>query len=164
MRMTMKDRFTESEWQGVLQAPMLAGMAITAADPGGLWGAIKEGSAMAGALVQARSGAASSIMAEVAAAFETSEGRSIARDGVKSMLSGRKPADAADACLARLAEISASVAAKAPDQSAAFNGWIKEIAGKVAEAGTEGGFLGFGGVKVSEAEKRTLAELDRALS
>ena len=162
--MTIKDRFTESEWQGVLQAPMLAGMAITAADPGGLWGAIKEGSAMAHSLVNAKGDAATSIMSEVAAAFETSEGRGIARDGVKSMLSSRKPAEAATACLARLSEISASVAAKAPDQSAAFNGWIREIARNVAEAGTEGGFLGFGGVKVSEAEKKTLVELDRALT
>jgi hypothetical protein len=33
----------------------------------------------------------------------------------------------------------------------------------VAEASTEGGFLGFGGVRVSEAEKATLAEISGAL-
>jgi hypothetical protein len=33
----------------------------------------------------------------------------------------------------------------------------------VADASTEGGFLGFGGVKVSEAEKATLAEIAAAL-
>jgi hypothetical protein len=33
----------------------------------------------------------------------------------------------------------------------------------VAEASKEGGFLGFGGVQVSEAEKATLAEIAAAL-
>jgi hypothetical protein len=33
----------------------------------------------------------------------------------------------------------------------------------VAEAASEGGFLGFGGVKVSDTEKATLAEISKAL-
>jgi hypothetical protein len=33
----------------------------------------------------------------------------------------------------------------------------------VAEAGTEGGFLGFGGVNVSDAEKATLGEISKIL-
>jgi len=33
----------------------------------------------------------------------------------------------------------------------------------VAEASTEGGFLGFGGVRVSDAEKATLTEISSAL-
>ena len=46
----------------------------------------------------------------------------------------------------------------------AFREWLKAIAAKVAEAGTEGGFLGFGGEKVSAAEKATLDRLARALA
>ena len=38
------------------------------------------------------------------------------------------------------------------------------MAQKAAEAGKEGGFLGFGGVAVSEAEKATLVEISAALS
>jgi hypothetical protein len=37
------------------------------------------------------------------------------------------------------------------------------IAEHVAEAASEGGLLGFGGVKVSDAEKATLAEISSAL-
>ena len=33
-----------------------------------------------------------------------------------------------------------------------------------AEAGKEGGFMGFGGVAVSDAEKATLAEISTALN
>jgi hypothetical protein len=37
------------------------------------------------------------------------------------------------------------------------------VAARAAEAGTEGGFLGFGGVAVSEAGKSTLTEIAAAL-
>ncbi len=161
--MTAKDAFTEEEWTDVLQAPMLAGLAVTAAEPGGLWGAVKEGSAVARSLLDGKS-ADSPLISEIVAAFETSEGRTVARDGLKELVEGKKPAEATEAAVAKLGQVSATVAAKAPDQALAFKAWLKQTAQKVAEAGTEGGFLGFGGEKVSEAEKRTLADLDRALA
>jgi len=34
----------------------------------------------------------------------------------------------------------------------------------VAEASKEGGFLGFGGIRVSDAEKATLADINKALA
>jgi len=40
---------------------------------------------------------------------------------------------------------------------------LQHISQAVAEASTEGGFLGFGGVRVSDAEKATLAEISGAL-
>jgi hypothetical protein len=161
---SIKDQFTEEEWEGVLQSPMLAGLAVTAADPGGLWSAIKEGSALARSLVEAKaSGEASSLLTDIGAAFETSDGRRIVQDGVKDLLRGKRPAEAADAAVARLGEIGALVAAKAPEQAAAYKEYLRVTAQKVAEAGMEGGFLGFGGEKVSEAEKRTLADIDEVL-
>ena len=38
------------------------------------------------------------------------------------------------------------------------------MADQVAEAASEGGMLSFGGAKVSDAEKGTLAEMGRALN
>ena len=64
---------------------------------------------------------------------------------------------------AELAAASALVAAKAPEAAPAFRAWLKTIAERVAEAGTEGGFLGFGGAKVSAAEKATLDRIATAL-
>ena len=69
-----------------------------------------------------------------------------------------------EAALAELRTISGVVDAKAPDDAVAFKDWLREVAQKAAEAGTEGGFLGFGGVAVSDAEKATLAEISAALS
>ena len=53
--------------------------------------------------------------------------------------------------------------AKAPGDAAAFKDWLRQISQHVADAAKEGGFLGIGGVRVSEAEKATLAEISSAL-
>jgi hypothetical protein len=162
--MSIEDQFSDQEWASIIQAPMLAGLAVTAADPGGLWSAIKEGSGVARSLVEAKaSGEAGSLLGEIGSAFETSEGRKTAQEGVKTLLKGKKPAEAADAAVARLGEIRALVETKAPAQAQVFKDYLKATAQRVAEAGTEGGFLGFGGEKVSDAEKKTLADIDRAL-
>jgi hypothetical protein len=100
----------------------------------------------------------------VATDFATSEGRAAARDEVQARLSGSALSDVRDKAIAALREAAAIVDAKAPDEAPAFKDWLKQIAQKTAEASTEGGFLGFGGVQVSEAEKATLAEIASALA
>jgi hypothetical protein len=52
--MATKSNFTSEEWGKLLASPMVAGMAITAADPSGLWGLLKEGMAGGWALLEAR--------------------------------------------------------------------------------------------------------------
>ncbi len=51
---------------------------------------------------------------------------------------------------------------QAPNDAAAFKTWIYANAVRVAEAAKEGGFLGFGGVRVTDAEKATVAEVKQA--
>lgn len=159
--MALKDAFTDEEWHAVIRAPMVASFAITAADPGGLWGAVREAGAAAGALRAARD--EGDLPAEIVAAYETSEGRSIAREGVTQLARGKSPAEGTEAAIAELGRIAGIVDAKIPAEAPHFKDWLREIARKVAEAGTEGGFLGFGGVKVSDAEKMALADIDAAL-
>ena len=66
--------------------------------------------------------------------------------------------------LAELRSTASILDAKAPEDSAAFKAWLQAVAQQAAEAGTEGGFLGFGGVSVSDAEKATLGEISMALT
>jgi hypothetical protein len=65
--------------------------------------------------------------------------------------------------IAALREISQLLDSKAPSDAAGFKTWLHHIAENAAEASAEGGFMGFGGTQVSEAEKATLAELSKAL-
>jgi len=62
-----------------------------------------------------------------------------------------------------LRAVSTLVEAKAPEDAAGFKTWLNEVARKAAEAGNEGGCLGFGGVAVGDAERATLAEIAAAL-
>src|SRR3954447_11707421 len=161
--MADKTSFTPDEWTKLLESPMMAGIAITAAEPSGLWGLLKESLSGGWALLEARTSGPNELIKAVATDFGMSEGRAAARDGVQARLSGSKPAEVRDKAIAALREAAAIVDTKAPNEAAAFKGWLTQIAQKAAEASTEGGFLGFGGVQVSEAEKATLAEIARAL-
>jgi hypothetical protein len=40
--MTDKSTFTPEEWKLLLESVMMAGIAVTAAEPSGLWGLLKE--------------------------------------------------------------------------------------------------------------------------
>jgi hypothetical protein len=141
---------------------MLAGIAVTAAEPGGLWGAVRESAAAAGAL-RTGTGGDNPLIAEVIAAYETPEGRDMARGVLKAQATGKKPAEIVETAVSELQSIAALVAQTAPDDAAGFKAWLNTIAGKVAEAGKEGGFLGFGGEQVSAAEKATLERLATAI-
>jgi hypothetical protein len=162
--MATKASFTPDEWKSVLQSPLLVGIAVSAADPSGLIGMLKESMASARALVLAKADPnADELVKAVAADFETSEGRGFAHDGLKALLAGSKPADIAAKTVEALRALSALLDAKAPTDAAAFKTWLSHVAGAVAEASAEGGFLGFGGTQVSEAEKASVAEIAAAL-
>src|SRR5262245_63074294 len=100
----------------------------------------------------------------VVADFETKEGRAAIQEALRQHLAGAtKPADAVQRSLANLKEVSAILSVKAPQDAPAFKAWLQTISQNVAEASSEGGFLGIGGVQVSDAEKATLAEISKAL-
>ncbi len=162
--MADKTSFTTEEWTLLLKSPMIAGMAITAADPSGLWGLLKESFAGGAALTKvATDPAANALVKAVVADFSSSEGRSAARDGLKAEFAGGKPADIKTKAIDSLRQVSSLLAAKAPGDAAAFKGWLRQISQSTAEAATEGGSLFGGGVQVSDAEKATLGEISSAL-
>ena len=162
--MASKANFTPDEWKAILGSPMLAGMAVTLAEPSGLWGTMKEGMASGYALLEAKRDAGANELAKALVAdMETSEGRSAAQNGLKAQLTGKSPAEIKQQAIATLTRVGQILDAKAPADAPAFKAWLKHVAEKVAEASTEGGFLGFGGVKVTDAEKASISEVVRAL-
>lgn len=163
--MADKTSFTPEEWVQLLEAPMLAGMAVSAAEPSGLFGMLKESFATGKLLVQAKSDAgANALVRAVAADYQTAEGRKAASEGLKAKLAGGGPSEIKGRALETLRQVAALVTAKAPADAPAFKAWLEHIAENAAEASSEGGFLGFGGVQVSEAEKATLTEIAAALA
>ena len=112
--MATKADFTPDEWKLLLQSPLVAGVAISAADPSGLIGMMRESMASARALIQAKTDPnADALVKAVGSEFETSEGRGLAQDGVKTAISGAKtPAEIVSKALDALKATSALLDAK----------------------------------------------------
>jgi len=153
--MTAKADFTESEWETLRRAPMVAGMAISLADPGGPIEVMKETTAVM-KLVSEELG-------------DTGLVGDVARDLAGSVqrrtnpIGNFKPA-AAKEITDELARVNEFVTAKAtPEEAAQFRAWLLDAARRAADAAKEGGFLGFKAVRVSEDEQRMLDEIAAAL-
>lgn len=160
--MANRNDFTPEEWTKVLESIVAAGLAISAADPSGWWGTLKEAAASTPALTEAKRDPKSNELIRAAIAdFERSDDGSIL--AMRERFAQGEPTECVQSSLVRLREVSAIVDAKAPDEAAAFKAWLREISRKVAEAAVEGSFLGIGGVRVSDAEKATLREVSKAL-
>jgi hypothetical protein len=162
--MANKTDFSAGEWQQVVGGMFMAGVAVSAADPSGLWGMLKEAFASGRTLLEAKSTAGDSALVEaIVADLETSEGRSGAQAFVKEKLQGAKADDLKHRAIEAVRGAAMLVEQKAPSEAMAYKGWLLKVASNVAEASKEGGVLGFGGVAVSDAERATLAEMTSAL-
>jgi D-tyrosyl-tRNA(Tyr) deacylase len=162
--MANKLNFTPQEWTKILESVVLVGMAVSAADPNGLWGSTKEALASRSALMASKHDAGSNeLVKAVITDFESKEGRSAILEALHKRLSGADPADVVQRSLEDLQEVSAILDAKAPQDAAAFKILLVGISQKVAEASMEHTFLGFGGVQVSEAEKAALDDITKVL-
>jgi hypothetical protein len=91
---TDKTSFTPDEWKILLEGVTMAGLAVTAAEPSGLFGLIKESFAAGTELVSAKMDAAANpLVKAIVADFETPEGRNTAREGVSEQIKGKKAAE-----------------------------------------------------------------------
>ena len=158
--MSLKDSFTAEEWKTLIGAPMMVSYAVAGAAPSGGIGFVKEMKAVADAIFDAGEQAPAGSLVEAvvdqikANAADRSEGpkETIAAQEVR----GR----ALEAC--RQVNLILQTKATAADADS-YKQWLLTVARKVAEASKEGGFLGFGGVRVNESETAAIDEIAAAL-
>jgi hypothetical protein len=155
--------YSPVEWKRLVQAPLLVGYAVSAADPSGFIGLLQEAFAAARMLSAAQAEAGDALIKAVAESLLTSGGRADAREGVRTVTQGAGLDEIKRRALEAVRETAVLLDAKAGAHAGPFKAWLMEIARKVAEAGLEGTFLGFGGVRMSDKEKATLDELSAAL-
>lgn len=162
--MAGKTNFTPEEWARLAASPMVAAMAITAADPSGLWGLLKEALSSGWALLEVKQDATANPLAKAIADDITDAAtRTAARDRMQAQFKGVAAQDIKTKAIEELRAVASLVDSKAPGDAVGFKSWLQHVAQNAAEAGNEGGFLGFGGVAVSDAEKATLSEISAAL-
>jgi hypothetical protein len=161
--MVSKSDFSPAEWKKLVQSPLLAGFAISAADPSGFIAHLKEAFAEAKLLGEAKaSGADGSLQKSIAGELLTSSGQADAREAIRTIAAGASPQQMATRAVDALKDVRSILEAKAPQDAAAMKNWLAQIAQKVAEASGDG-FMGFGGVQVSDIEKATLQDVRTAL-
>ncbi len=155
--MTTKADFTEEEWARLGRAPLVAGMAISIADPGGPIETLRESSAALQTVLEAaQTGSYGDFVKAVAADFaEKARNR-------RNPMAGFKPKGtrAGEEILAELRAVNALLVQKAsPEEGEQFREWLKTAAQRAATAAKEGGFLGFRAELVSEREQLMLDRL-----
>jgi hypothetical protein len=155
--MTDRTAFTDEEWERLGRAPLVAAMAISIADPGWPIGALREtGAALQTVLEAAQGGARGRLVHAIAQ--DVAE-RARRRD---NPLGGFRPTGpgAREEILDELRAVNSVLVAKTtPEETEQFRDWLKAAAQGAALAAKEGGFLGFGAERVSEAEQQMLEVL-----
>ena len=153
--MTTKTAFSDEEWVRVVRAPLVAGMALSLADPGGPIEATKESVASLKSATNPPS--REQLLAEVAL-----EVQSMAQER-RNPLGGfkvTKDSPPGDQVVEELAAVHRIVAAKAtPEELEAFGQWLVVAAQAAADAAKEGGFMGIGAERVSEREEAMLERI-----
>jgi len=155
--MTTKTDFTQEEWVRLGRAPIVAGMAISLADPGGPIEAIKESSAAIRTVLEAAQGGGYGEFVQAVAHDVAEKARQR-----QNPMAGFKPsgANARDEILDELRAVNALLVEKTtPEETAQFREWLKTASQRTAAAAKEGGFLGFNAQRVSENEQQMLDTL-----
>lgn len=153
--MTIKSDFTEEEWVRVRRAPLVAGMAISLADPGGPIEMAKE--TMATVKSATNPPSREQLVAEIALDIQAMTQQ---KQNPLSEYKLSKGALAGQQILDELRAVTATVASKAtPEETSAFGHWLLTTAQAAADAAKEGGFIGFGAKQVSQGEKDMLDQL-----
>ena len=149
--MTKKADFNAEEWSTVVEAPLLAGMWVIAAERGGT---LRESVALGKTYAQARQQhGASELLDEVVASPPSVDAQNLRAAGDINTLSTQRLREAA-----RLVEQKASA-----EEAEAYRRFVLSVAQAAADAHKEGGFLGVGGQPVSPAEQAALDEIASTL-
>jgi hypothetical protein len=153
--MTSKQDFTDEEWTRIRRAPLVAGVAISLADPGGPIEMAKE--TMATVRSATLPPSQEELLAAVALDIQ-------AMTQQKQNPLGEFKPRGGQQVLEELKAVNELVTAKAtPEEAEAFRRWLVAAAQAAADAGKEGGFMGFGGEQVSAGEQRMLEQVRAAL-
>jgi hypothetical protein len=157
--MTTKSDFTEEEWARVRRAPLVAGMAISLADPGGPIELAKESAASLKSATNPPS--REQLLADVALDLQAMAQQR------QNPLTDFKPTQGSDPrqhILEELRAVSTVVSSKATaEETAAYKQWLLASAQASADAAKEGGFMGFGAEQVSQGEKDMLSQVRAAI-
>ena len=157
--MASKADFTPEEWKTIVAAAPMVGLAVTCASPNGPWGVMKEMLSMGMAMAEMlQKGSSNPLIAELAADLKARQTKPEPPQGLKD------PEQCKESALSHVRDVNDLLKRKVkPEEADEFKKWLLAIGQRVAEASNEGGIFGFGGERVSDAEKNVLRQIAFAL-
>lgn len=157
--MSTKEDYTPEEWKLVYAAAPMVGIAVSAASVNLVVGLAKEMLALGKGVAElVHHGGDNELLRSLAADLEAA-GTNVPRP--KALNS---PATVRPLAIEHLRKLDALLERKTtPAEAEAFKRWLYSIARSVADASDEGGILGIGSEKVSEAERAALVQIAQAL-
>ena len=159
--MASKADFTAEEWQQILTAPQMASLYVAFASPSGPLGVVQEMVASSKMIVEAMK--AESGNALIDAVVADYRQRVESKEKLEPPQMSKDPEQIKAQCLQACRDLDALLAEQAPAEAEGYKQWVYQAAEQSAEAAKEGGFLGIGGKKVSEAEAAALQDIAEAL-
>lgn len=156
--MTTQTDYTPEEWKEIIEAPVAVAMLVVTSDISGPIGLTQELVAMGKSALESGKQSSSALLHSIAISLESKDRPKPERPKVSG-----KPEEVAQAMIATITADVAIVEQKAPAEVDAYKSWLMAIAVQVANASKEGGFLGFGGTRVSGGEQAALERLATTL-
>ncbi len=159
----VRDKYSPQDWFTVMNGPGRAGLYVIAASPSGLTGVFAEAGAIARTLQEMMAGQPETpLMQAMTEAFQGAQPAEYANQ--QSRERARNLEDVKAQAYQGVRQAAWLVGAQmGPEDVAAYKSLLLRVAERVAEAASEGGFLGIGGVQVSDAEKEAIGELRELL-
>jgi len=163
--MTNKAAFTAEEWTELRAAPLMLSVAVSSADPSGLFGALKEATSGTRGMIESLKAAEGVELAQELLADRSVPDLPDPKDMIGEGSRDEQMARLRHSAIAKAQSALEIVGRKAtPEETSVYRDMLIQVAEAAASAAKEGGFLGFGGERVSAAEQDLLAELKGALN
>lgn len=156
--MASKSDFSAEEWGLLARAPFMTGLMVSLSSPSGITGVLSESLVVTRAVLEAANTQTTNpLLKAIVDDIKDTRGKVANTQGLSTQ-------NAKEVAHDTLQQAAALISQKAtPEEAAAYKNWLKDIAKQSAEAASEGGLFGIGGVQVSEAEKAALSEIDSLL-
>lgn len=168
MSESVKSQYSDDEWFLISSVPSMVGAAMAGAGKSGILGTAKEAMASMKSFVAGKSDYPDNQV--IAAVLEKAESFGEAKEKAgayreKAMAQFKEqnisnPEEFNNYMLDNSRKAIALVKERQGDKEAnEYQEWCISVAKKVAEAASEGGFMGFGGEQISDGEKALMTEL-----
>ncbi|MFZ2089487.1 MAG: hypothetical protein WAU47_13015 [Desulfobaccales bacterium] len=163
--MAGRTSFTDEEWNLLRAAPVLVASGVSIADPSGLIGSVKEAfygmsSMMASYKESGQLELITALLADKSMPAMPDRGSLLGEGSREQQFENLK-----NAVLGKVREALALLGAKAsPEEAAVYKKMLGTVAEETAKASKEGGFLGFGGERVSAGEQAFVDQVKSLLA